>query len=217
MSILARNIKTIRKELKCTQSAMSSVLKVGFRTYVRYEAGERDAPVSVLVKLANMGNLSLEHLLTREVEPYNIAPIQALFAKSCQTEVKSANFRLGQIRFRKPIRERLMTTDDSEKKLVAIFRKMRPDQQNLYLENMDDFTALKLGDTKMRGRPTKENALSKTSPKNRFHSSTSPTSKPTKAKKRGRPGRKKVDKKILKEKIDKLKMITRSINKITVR
>ena len=196
---------------------MSSILKVGFRTYVRYEAGERDAPVSVLVKLANMGNLSLEHLLTREVEPYNITPIQASFAEPTPTEVKSANFRTGQICFRKPIRERLMTIDDSEKKLVAIFRKMHSDQQNLYLENMNDFSALKRRDTKTRGRPAKENSLSQTSPKNRLASSTSTTSKPAKSKKRGRPGRKKIDKKILKEKIDKLKMITRSINKITVR
>jgi len=217
MSILARNIKTIRKELKCTQSSMSSILKVGFRTYVRYEAGERDAPVSVLVKLANMGNLSLEHLLTREVEPYNITPIQTSYLDSAPTEVKSVNFRIGQITFKKPIRERLMTIDDSEKKLLAIFRKMRPEQQNLYLENMDDFSALKRGETKMRGRPAKEKSSSKTSPKNPLHSSTSSTSKPAKVKKRGRPGRKKIDKKILKEKIDKLKMITRSINKITVR
>jgi hypothetical protein len=192
---------------------MSSILKVGFRTYVRYEAGERDAPVSVLVKLANMGNLSLEHLLTREVEPYNITPIQASFAEPSKTEVKSANFRMGQICFRKPIRERLMTIDDSEKKLVAIFRKMHSDQQSLYLDNMNDFSALKRRDTKTRGRPAKENSLSKTTPKSRL----SPSTKPAKAKKRGRPGRKKIDKKILKEKIDKLKMITRSINKITVR
>jgi hypothetical protein len=32
-----------------------------------------------------------------------------------------------------------------------------------------------------------------------------------------KPGRKKLDKKTLQEKIDKLKMLTRSINKITVR
>ena len=52
MSTLAKNLKTVRKELGCTQSVMSEILKVGFRTFVRYEAGERDAPVSVLVKIA---------------------------------------------------------------------------------------------------------------------------------------------------------------------
>jgi len=68
MSILSKNLKTIRKELRCTQSVMSEILKVGFRTYVRYEAGEGDAPVSVLVKIAKLGNLSLEQLLTVQVK-----------------------------------------------------------------------------------------------------------------------------------------------------
>ena len=55
MSVLANNVRLIRKELRCTQSAMAEILKIGFRTYVRYEAGERDAPVSVLIKLARLG------------------------------------------------------------------------------------------------------------------------------------------------------------------
>jgi hypothetical protein len=36
-------------------------------------------------------------------------------------------------------------------------------------------------------------------------------------KKKGKPGRKKLDKKALKEKIDRLKMITKTVPKITVR
>jgi hypothetical protein len=36
-------------------------------------------------------------------------------------------------------------------------------------------------------------------------------------KKKGRSGRKKVNKKLLKEKIDRLKMITKNISKITVK
>ena len=52
MSILAQNMKIIQRDLKCTQSAMSEILKVGFRTYVRYEA-----------KAAIPGNASGEHFL----------------------------------------------------------------------------------------------------------------------------------------------------------
>ena len=55
MSILANNIKILRKELGCTQSVMADILKIGFRTFVRYEAGERDAPVSVIIKIARLG------------------------------------------------------------------------------------------------------------------------------------------------------------------
>ena len=51
MSILAKNLKMIRKELGCTQSVMSGILKVGFRTFVRYEAGERDALLQVWSRL----------------------------------------------------------------------------------------------------------------------------------------------------------------------
>ena len=67
MSILSKNVKLIRRELRCTQSAMAEILRIGFRTYVRYEAGERDAPVSVLIKLAHLGNISLEQLLTQVI------------------------------------------------------------------------------------------------------------------------------------------------------
>ncbi len=40
--------------------ALSEALEIGFRTYVRYEAGERNAPV--MVKLAKLGNVSLDRL-----------------------------------------------------------------------------------------------------------------------------------------------------------
>ena len=72
MTILSDNLKTIRKIHNCTQIALSEVLEIGFRTYVRYEAGERDAPVSVLVKLARLGNLSLDRLLTTKVLPEDL-------------------------------------------------------------------------------------------------------------------------------------------------
>lgn len=215
MSILARNIKIIRRELRCTQSAMSSILKVGFRTYVRYEAGERDAPVSVLVKISNLGNLSLESLLTREIKPYNVMPFQASGDGESGSEVKACNFRGGQISFRKPARERLLTIDDSEKKLIAIFRKMTPDRQSEYLSSMEDVSVSSRGNLKSQ-KKAKPSLPKKSAVKTRKTSATAET-KTGKVKRKGKPGRKKLDKKALKEKIDKLKMITRSINKITVR
>ena len=78
MSVLAKNLKTVYKELGCTQYMMSGILNVGFRTYVRYEAGERDAPVSVLIKIARLGNVSLEQLLTTAIEPNDIAPLDKI-------------------------------------------------------------------------------------------------------------------------------------------
>jgi transcriptional regulator with XRE-family HTH domain len=124
MSILAKNLKTIRKELRCTQSMMSEILKVGFRTYVRYEAGERDAPVSVLVKISKLGNLSLEQLLTVPVKKSLISPVKTLTKNSVPPEVRMVHFGTGQINFKNPTRQELLTINNSERKLLSIFRKM---------------------------------------------------------------------------------------------
>ncbi len=67
MTILSRNLRTIRKKLNCTQMVLSEVLGIGFRTYVRYEAGERDAPISVVIEFAKLGKVSLDRLLTTEI------------------------------------------------------------------------------------------------------------------------------------------------------
>ena len=78
MSVLAKSLKTVPKELGCTQFVISEILRVGFRTFVRYEAGKRDASVSVLVKIAFLDNISLEHLLTTAIEPNDIVPLEKL-------------------------------------------------------------------------------------------------------------------------------------------
>ena len=40
------------------------LIDVGFRTYVRYEVGERHAPLNVLIKMAKLENISLDQLLS---------------------------------------------------------------------------------------------------------------------------------------------------------
>lgn len=136
MSILAKNLKTIRKELRCTQSMMSEILKVGFRTYVRYEAGERDAPVSVLVKIAKLGNLSLEHLLTVAVGKSLISPVKTLTKSSAPPEVRMVHFGTGQINLKNPTKQELLTINNSERKLLSIFRKMDAGLQKECLDNL---------------------------------------------------------------------------------
>lgn len=216
MSILAQNLKTIRKQLGCTQSVMADILKVGFRTFVRYEAGERDAPASVLVKISKLGNLSLEQLLTTELDRYDIAPLKTVPKNVTTPEIKQVNFRSGQVMFKKPVRQELLTVDDEERKLISVFRKMEPDLQKRCLSStgkplMDEMTLAK---AKSRGRKAKAKVLKKGSAKK---ASAKRAAFAAKTKKKGRPGRKKLDRKLLKEKIDKLKMITRSVHKITVR
>ena len=57
MTLLAQNLKIIRKNQPHANS--SCQIDVGFRTYVRYEVGERHAPVNVLIKMAGWG----EHII----------------------------------------------------------------------------------------------------------------------------------------------------------
>jgi transcriptional regulator with XRE-family HTH domain len=212
MSVLAKNLKTIRKELGCTQSVMSEILKVGFRTFVRYEAGKRDAPVSVLVKIARLGNISLEQLLTTAIEPNDIAPLEKI-NRGAIVQVQTIDFKVGKVTFKDPDHQELMTIDDAEKRILTLFRKM---PQGLKKDCMDSVGQIvetgrgisRLSDRAGKGRKSKR----KITPKVKIEIKTPPTPK-TKRK----PGRKKLDKKALQEKIDKLKIITRAINKITVR
>lgn len=211
MSVLAKNVRLIRKELHCTQSAMAEILEVGFRTYVRYEAGERDAPILVLVKLARLGNISLEQLLTQVISSHDIFRVPKISKIKTFPETKLVDFRKGEVIFKKPARQELMTIDSSEKRLLTLFRKMDVDLQRVCVKNIQEtvisnssaspLRSLTVGVVKKRpGRPVFE--VSKTN---------------TITKKRDRSGRKKANKKLLKEKIDRLKIITQSISRITVK
>lgn len=213
MSILAQNMKTIRRELRCTQSAMSNILKVGFRTYVRYEAGERDAPVAVLVKMARLGNISLETLLTQKIENLSVLPLDTDTLNLTPPEVKSINFQTGQITFKKTTREGLLAVDEAEKKAISAYRRMPEHMRVAFLKDLEK-NYKTTGGLKARKpvapKPQNQVLLTPEEPKVPAAPSKTP-------KKKGKPGRKKLDKKALKEKIDRLKMITKTVPKITVR
>jgi transcriptional regulator with XRE-family HTH domain len=214
MSILAKNLKTIRKELGCTQSVMSGILNVGFRTFVRYEAGERDAPVSVLVKIARLGNISLEHLLTSQIDKNDIAPLRRISKDLSATEVSAVNFKEGMVTFDSPARQELITLEDTERKILTLFRKMAPSFQKDCLSNLGQIVELGKASYKISHKAEKEKRIKgdKVSSPEKF---TDNNVRQPRTKRK--PGRKKLDKKALQEKIDKLKMLTQSINKITVR
>ena len=52
-------LKKIRKN-----QPHARLIDIGFRTYVLCETGERDAPVKVLIKMAKLGSISLDKLLS---------------------------------------------------------------------------------------------------------------------------------------------------------
>ena len=213
MSTLAKNLKTIRKELGCAQSVMSKILKVGFRTFVRYEAGERDAPVSVLIKIAHLGNISLEQLLTTGIEPNDIAPLEKISKKSKPVQIESIDFKVGHVTFKDPVHQEMITMNDAEKRLLTIFRKMptglKKDCINSISQTVKTGQAVPRFSVRVeKGRTRKRRMAQKV----KTQINPSPKLKP-----RRKTDSKKLNKIVLQENIDKLKMVTRKISKITVR
>ena len=126
MTLLARNLKTIRRNLNCTQIAISEVLGIGFRTYVRYEAGKRDAPMAVLVKFARLGNLSLDRLLTTPLTPEDLKTpdVEKIPTSPQRMEVIGGGIEEGRIMFRGLTNDHLITRGGAEKNLLTEFRKL---------------------------------------------------------------------------------------------
>jgi len=213
MSILAKNLKTIREELDCTQSMMSGILKVGFRTFVRYEAGERDAPVSVLIKIARLANISLEKLLTTSIKPIDIAPLEKVSRGPNPAQIKSINFQTGCVTFKDLNCQEIITVDDIEKRILTLFRKMPSGLKKDCMNSLEQIVVtgrVVSPLSKKVGIRSKGNR--KLNPKVRIKNEPAPKSKTTK-----KLTTKELEKKVLQEKIDKLKLVTQNINKITVR
>ncbi len=125
MTVLAENLKTIRKSLHCTQMAISEVLGIGFRTYVRYEAGERDAPVSVLIKMAKLGNIPLDRFLIHKITPMDMGEGTPP-ATPGKVEVVSGSLMEGRLSLKGISQDFYITTNANEKKLLTHFRKLSP-------------------------------------------------------------------------------------------
>ena len=213
MSILAKNLKTIREELDCTQSMMAGILKVGFRTFVRYEAGERDAPVSVLIKVARLANISLEKLLTTSIKPIDIAPLEKINRGSNPVQIESLDFQTGYVTFKDPNCQEIITVDDVERRILTLFRKMPSGLKKDCIDSLEKIVV----SGRVSARLSEKAGIwlkgnRKLSSKVRVK--TGPSQKSTTTRKLIRKER---DKKVLQEKIDKLKLVTQTINKITVR
>ena len=135
MTVLSNNLKTIRKKLNYTQVALSEILGIGFRSYVRYEAGERDAPISILVKMARLGELSLDRLLTTKVLLEELqTPDQKILPNSkVSPEVISGNLEEGRLMFKGQLGDHLISTKKEEQKLLMLFRKLNTSNQKKFL------------------------------------------------------------------------------------
>lgn len=65
-------IRDLREDQDLTQQKMAEYLDCDQSLYSKYERGERDVPVHILVKLALFYNTSVDYLvgLTKEKKPY---------------------------------------------------------------------------------------------------------------------------------------------------
>jgi transcriptional regulator with XRE-family HTH domain len=139
MTILSQNLKTIRKNLGHTQMAVANELDIGFRTYVRYEAGERDAPVSIMIKLAKLGNMSLDRLLTTEVKKQDlkIKDTDSVPKTSKKMEVIGGSLDEGRLVFKGLKSDFLVSSNSEEKKLLTKFRKMDKGKRDRFLKDIE--------------------------------------------------------------------------------
>ena len=105
---------------------ISEVLDIGFRTYVRYEAGERAAPVALLVKLARLGTLSLDRLLTTPLtlEDLKTPDMERTPATPQQMEVIGGGLEEGRIMFKGLTNDHLITMNKPERNLLTKYRKL---------------------------------------------------------------------------------------------
>jgi transcriptional regulator with XRE-family HTH domain len=139
MTILSENLKTLRKKLNCTQMTISEVLDIGFRTYVRYEAGERDAPISVMVKLAKLGNMSLDRLLTTQILPEDLDTPDQTKPQSIihNPEVIGGGIEEGRLMFKGFLNDNLVTNNKDEQKLLTLFRNANPASREKFLLDLE--------------------------------------------------------------------------------
>ena len=139
MTILSKNIKTIRKHLGYTQIVMAEILNIGFRTFVRYEAGERDAPISTLVQIAQLGKLSLDRFITTELtkDDFNISDLDRAPTKLKKLEVIGGGLEEGRLMFKGFKKDFIVCFSAKEKNLLSQFRSLGRSGKDRTLKAME--------------------------------------------------------------------------------
>lgn len=67
-----KNIRDLREDSDITQSQMAKMLNCSQQVYSNYELGQRDIPTSILIKLSDIHNVSVDYILglTKSKEKY---------------------------------------------------------------------------------------------------------------------------------------------------
>lgn len=62
-------LKDIREDNDMTQSYIASKLNIKQNTYSQYETGQRQIPIDILIKLADLYNTTTDYILGRTDNP----------------------------------------------------------------------------------------------------------------------------------------------------
>lgn len=69
LDIFSARLRELRKSRKWTQEEAAKQFNVPLRTFCRYEAGEREAPFPIVVRIADVCQVSLDYLAGRTDDP----------------------------------------------------------------------------------------------------------------------------------------------------
>ena len=64
-----RRLRDLREDHDLTQSGLARQLFISQSTYSGYENGNREVPLSVLIRIADIYNVSIDYLLERTNQP----------------------------------------------------------------------------------------------------------------------------------------------------
>ncbi len=66
---LYQRIRNLREDKDLTQAKMGEILNCSQRVYSNYERGDIDIPTTILTKIADFHNVSVDYLLNRTDNP----------------------------------------------------------------------------------------------------------------------------------------------------
>lgn len=64
-----RRIRDLREDMDLNQTMVAKILGMSQTGYSKYETGENDLPTSVLIKLAELYNVSIDYILNQTDNP----------------------------------------------------------------------------------------------------------------------------------------------------
>ncbi|MBB5179891.1 transcriptional regulator with XRE-family HTH domain [Planomicrobium koreense] len=95
MTKLAENLKTLRLQNKLTQQIVAGHLKITKAVYSKFEIGTTEPSLKLMMKTADLYNVSLDELAGRQFTPNGKVIDQLLMKKEMTKEINSLVKQIG--------------------------------------------------------------------------------------------------------------------------